>query len=180
MLNAQEYQADAAVLPNNETFVTLQVMGINSIGEFKNNWESAAGAYIGIGIIYSDHAALILQTGFIDFKVNENSEYTEDPVFSIIPIMIGGRYYVLLDRFRPYFLAMNGINIISQKYTDGDTSVDETRVHYNFQVGLGLSILIAGNVQIDAAFKYNSHLFEPSTPYNITGLEYSIGLNWQL
>lgn len=94
--------------------------------------------------------------------------------------MVGGRYYLALDRFRPFLLAMNGINIITQNYTVGEEKVDNTETRYNFQVGLGLGIILFSNLEIEGQAKYNSHLLEPSTPYNITGLEYGVALNWYL
>jgi len=84
---------------------------------------------------------------------------------------------------------MGGLNFISAKYEDtvtsshggeAEISVDGTEVKANFQVGLGLGIMLFSNLEIEGQAKYNSHLIEPSLPYNITGLEYGLALNWHL
>ena len=86
-------------------------------------------------------------------------------------------------------LAMSGLNIISAKYTEvvpdeegieQEVEIDGTEAKANFQVGLGLGILLFSNLEIEGQLKYNSHLIEPSLPYNITGLEYGLALNWYL
>ena len=79
---------------------------------------------------------------------------------------------------------MNGLNIISRKFIilgeEEDIGSDKTTVHYNWQIGGGLSVLLFSNLEIEATFMYNSHMLEPSIPINLTGLEYLIGLNWRL
>ncbi len=163
-----------------QSFIGAQGIAINSLIHFKDQWKDASGFFVTYGSISSNHWSLIFQTGYISFNPNEDAGYIGDSHFNMIPLQIGTRYYILLDRFRPFLLAMNGINIISQKYTTEDESVDETRSHYNFQVGLGLGIMLFSNLEIEGQAKYNSHLLEPSVPYNITGMEYGVALNWYL
>ena len=132
---------------------------------------------------------MIFQAGYLSFNANPDAGYTADEHFEMIPLQIGTRYYILLDRFRPFLLAMSGLNIISAKYKvtvpthhgdDETVELDGSEVKANFQVGLGLGILLFSNLEIEGQFKYNSHLIEPSLPYNITGLEYGVALNWYL
>ncbi len=163
-----------------EKFVYAEGLSISSLGEFKESWESASGFHVGYGIIYSDKGSLVLQTGYMDFKANEDGGVEEGSTFSVIPVQVGGRYYITLDRFRPFLFAMNGFNIIQQDWATPDTSLNKTSWQYNFQVGLGLDVLLFSDLQIELAAKYNSHLLEPTIPYNITGLEYSVGLVWRL
>ncbi len=163
-----------------QTFIGAQGIAINSLIHFKDQWKDASGFFVTYGSISSNHWSLIFQTGYISFNPNEDAGFIGDSNFDMIPLQIGTRYYILLDRFRPFLLAMNGINIISQKYTTEDETVDETRSHYNFQVGLGLGIMLFSNLEIEGQAKYNSHLLEPSVPYNITGMEYGVSLNWYL
>lgn len=179
-LYAQPVTDETTVDYENQKFITLHAASITSIGHFEENWKSGSGGYIGYGILYSNQFALLLQTGYIDYKNNEESEYTGDPSFSMIPLMVGGRYYVFPDRFRLFLLANGGLNFISQKYTVADSTVDESRNHFHFQVGAGLSIIIFDQLEIEITGKYNSHLLDPSDPYNITGMEYAVGLNWRL
>ena len=75
---------------------------------------------------------------------------------------------------------MGGINFISRQYTQDDVNVDESSTQFHFQVGLGLGIMLFSQLEIEGQAKYNSHLLEPSLPYNITGLEYGVALNWHL
>lgn len=163
-----------------QSFVGAQGYAISSIGHFEENWKEGSGFYVTYGSISSNHWSLIFQTGYINFKQNENAGFIGDPKFTIIPLMIGTRYYLGLDRFRPFLLAMNGINIVTQDFATEEQKVDKTSAQYNFQVGLGLGIMLFSNLEIEGQVKYNSHLLEPSVPYNITGLEYGVALNWYL
>jgi len=163
-----------------QSFIGAQGFAISSIYHFEESWKEGSGFYITYGSISSNHWSLIFQTGYLSFKQNENANFTGDPKFTILPLMIGTRYYIELDRFRPFLLAMNGINIITQDFTTEDEKVDKTSAHYNFQVGLGLGINLFSNLEIEGQAKYNSHLLEPSVPFNITGLEYGVALNWYL
>lgn len=163
-----------------EKFVFVEGINITSLVEFKESWEFASGFHVGYGIIYSDQGSLVFQTGFMNFKANEDAGIEDGGTFNVIPLQVGGRYYITLDRFRPFLFAMSGFNVINQDWATADTSVTETEWHLNFQVGLGLDVLLFSDLQIELAAKYNSHLLEPTVPYNITGLEYSVGLVWRL
>lgn len=165
----------------NQNFMGVQGYTINSFIHFKDSWKDATGFYATYGSIStSNHWSLIFQTGYLSFNANEEAGFTGDEYFNIIPIQIGTRYYIALDRFRPFLLAMSGFNIIDAKYTVEETSIDGTEVKANFQVGAGLGIILFGNLEIEGQVKYNSHLIEPSLPYNITGFEYGVALNWYL
>jgi len=165
----------------NQNFIGVQGYTINSFIHFKDSWKDATGFYATYGSIStSNHWSLIFQTGYLSFNANEEAGFTGDEYFNIIPIQIGTRYYIALDRFRPFLLAMSGFNIIDAKYTVEETSIDGTEVKVNFQVGGGLGIILFSNLEIEGQVKYNSHLIEPSLPYNITGLEYGVALNWYL
>jgi hypothetical protein len=179
-LFAQQMAGMTTMDKENQKFITAHGASINTIGHFKENWESGSGGYIGYGVIYPNQFALLFQTGYIDYKNNKKSGYSGDPSFSMLPIMVGGRYYILPDRFRLFLLANGGINFVSQKYTVADSTVDESRNHFHFQVGAGFSIILIDQVEIEITAKYNSHLLDPSDPYNITGMEYAVGLNWRL
>jgi len=164
---------------NREKFVLIEGINITSLGEFKESWESASGFNLGYGIIYSDQGSLILQTGYMNFKANDEAGIEDEGTFKVIPFHVGGRYYITMDRFRPFVLGGSGFNIVQQKWATADTSFNETSWQLNFQVGLGLDVLLFSGLQLELTAKYNSHLLEPSIPYNITGLEYGIGLVWR-
>ena len=73
---------------------------------------------------------------------------------------------------------MSGINFIRLFYKEDDTLVDERETHINFQMGGGVAFSLSENLRIETAVMYNSHLINPSIPYNLTGFEYGIGVNW--
>ena len=103
----------------NQAFITLQGASINSIGEFKESWDKGSGIYAGYATLYSNQWALVFETGYISFQHNEEMDLGDDPKFSIIPLAVGGRYYIVTDRFRPFLLAMGGINFISRQLHPG-------------------------------------------------------------
>jgi hypothetical protein len=174
----------------NQNFIGVQGFSVESLVHFKDSWKDATGFYATYGSIStSNHWSLIFQTGYFSFKANPDAGFTGDEKFDIIPLQVGTRYYIALDRFRPFLLAMSGLNFINAKYStivpthhgdDETVQIDGSEVNANFQVGLGLGILLFSNLEIEGQFKYNSHLIEPSLPYNITGLEYGVALNWYL
>ena len=176
-------QVSGEILPGTEgsqSFVSVQGMIFNTIGHFKDAWKEGSGGYIGYGTVYTNYWALTFHTGYITFTHNEDLNYTGDPKFTIIPLMVGGRYYLLLDTFRPFLLANGGINIITEDYRLDDKLQDLTRAKTHFQVGAGIGICLISTLEIELQAKYNSHLLEPHVPYNITGLEYGAALNWFL
>jgi len=174
----------------NLKFIGVQGFSVESLVHFKDSWKDATGFYATYGSISaSSHWSLIFQTGYFSFNANPDAGFNADEKFEIIPLQIGTRYYIALDRFRPFLLAMSGLNIITAKYTEivpdqegieKEVEIDGTEVKANFQVGLGLGILLFSNLEIEGQLKYNSHLIQPSLPYNITGLEYGVALNWYL
>jgi hypothetical protein len=174
----------------NLKFFGVQGFTVESLVHFKDSWKDATGFFATYGSIStSNHWSLIFQAGYFSFNANPDAGFVGGEKFEIIPLQVGTRYYMTLDRFRPFLLAMSGLNIISAKYTEvvpdeegieQEVEIDGTEVKANFQVGLGLGILLFSNLEIEGQFKYNSHLIEPSLPYNITGLEYGVALNWYL
>ena len=160
-------------------FLLAQIALINSIGEFRENWVGANAYYLGFGRIYSNDWALIFQAGYLNFRQNENAEFT-DGSHNVIALMVGGRYYISREKVRPFLIAMNGINIITEKWTMGEDSKDHTIARYNFQVGIGLGIIMMKRLEIEIQGKYNSHLVEPDVPYNMTGMEVGLAFNYRL
>lgn len=178
------YSQDVSDMGINQTgdqrFVTVQGFIINSIGEFKEAWKSAGGFYIGYGKISASDWALVLQTGYFNFTRNSGNTYTGDPSFHVIPLMIGGRYYIARNLFQPFLLAMSGVNIISERYTLDGKVTDHTVGKLAFQVGAGVGLELSENLAVEIAGKYNSHTIDPSSLYNMTGLEYGLGVIWYL
>jgi len=170
-------------IPNevsSESFITLNGSAISSIGHFEEDWNKGGGFFLNYSNVYSNHWALVFQIGFMKFKHNAEQDFGEDPKFTAIPLQVGGRYYFLLDMFRPYMLAMSGVNIVSQKYSIEGVAVDTTSSHLNFQIGVGVDIMLFSQLGLDLHANYNSHLLDPTEPYNMTGLEYGVGIKWRI
>ena len=163
-----------------QSYVTIQGFGISALGNFKKDWKEGSGGYVGYGLIYPSQWGLAFQTGYINFRKNPSANLGDDPSFTIIPFMVGGRYYILPDRVRPFLHAMSGINYINQKFLKSGVGVDESLIKLNFQIGVGFQIGLFSNLAIELAGRYNSHLMDPNTPYNATGIEYGVALNWGL
>ncbi len=158
--------------------VSLSARGITPIGIFSENWNTGGALYISYGWIYSKKWSVIFQTGYNKYRLKSASKYSDAPKLSMLPIQFGGRLYFLNGGIKPFFEAMSGINFIRLFYKEGDTLVDERETHINFQIGGGVAFRLSNNLGIEAAAMYNSHLINPSIPYNLTGFEYGIGLNW--
>jgi hypothetical protein len=92
--------------------------------------------------------------------------------------MVGVRYYLYTDAVKPFLMANTGINTVSRRYIRDGDQVDKTTVQTHFQVGIGLAVKVVSGIEIEISGKYNSHLLEPSIPYNITGMEFGFGLNY--
>src|SRR6187401_2457582 len=84
--------------------ILLEATYNRNLGEFSEIYNKAAGFYVSYGKYMGKSYHLILRSGYTGYSVT----------FTAIPLQFGGRYYVLNDRFMPYFSFMNGINIISQ------------------------------------------------------------------
>jgi opacity protein-like surface antigen len=172
----------------NESQISIRGTAINNIGEIKELWESGTAIYVSYENISSTQFSYMFQVGYIGYKENPNYEFEgDDPSFHIIPLQVGGRYYILTDWIRPFLMAMTGVNIVSSNYAlmpdEHDTGHDEysgTNAKLNFQFGLGLAFKIISNLKLEAIVNYNSHILDAPTHYNVTGLEIGVGLNWGL
>ena len=95
-------------------------------------------------------------------------------------LQFGGKRYFTSGKFQYFVEALSGMNFIRLFYKEDDIQVDERETHVNFQIGGGLSYYISDSFGIEASILYNSHLINPSIPYNLTGFEYGVGVNWIL
>ena len=169
-----------------ETLISIKGTSIKNIGEVKDIWDTGSAIYLSYENISSNQFSYMLQTGYMQFKENPNHDFQgQDANFNIIPLQVGGRYYILINSIRPFLMAMSGINIINSEYpiipvpsSDENESVNNTEVKLNFQVGLGLALKLFSNLQIEVLANYNSHILDAPTHYNLTGLELGAGLNW--
>ena len=167
-------------LSASQSYISLQGFGINPLGHFKDDWRQGTGGYVGYGFVYPNHWGVTFQVGYVAFRHDPDAELGDDPSFTLIPFMAGGRYYVLMNGVRPFFLGMSGFNLVSQRYVKDNEMVDETLVKLNFQIGVGIEAFVFSSLSLEVVGKYNSHVLDPNIPYNATGLEYGVALNWVL
>lgn len=172
---------------NSESLISVRGTAIKNIGEIKNIWETGSAIYLSYeNISISNQFSYMFQAGYMQFKENPNHDFQgEDANFDIIPLQVGGRYYILINSIRPFLMAMTGANIISSTYpilaTPYSTereSVSNTEVKLNFQIGLGVAVKLLSSLQIEIIANYNSHILDAPTHYNVTGLELGAGLSW--
>lgn len=183
------YSLSFAQSGKTESVVSIRGTAIKNIGEIKDTWETGSAIYISYeNISKVNQFSYMFQTGYINYKENPDYNFEgNDAYFNIIPLQIGGRYYITLKTFRPFLMAMSGINIFSSKYPlkhannpENEDMYSGTFVKLNFQVGLGLAIKLFSNLQLEILTNYNSHVLDAPTHYNVTGLEVGAGLNWTL
>ena len=193
LLSAQVlHNEEPAELPSGETkflsdVIIVQGLYLRSLGNFGEVWANATGGYVGYGMFFARHNTLNFQVGYLHYKLKDGLE-NDAADLSVIPLLIGGRYFFIDARFMPYITFMNGINIISQTigfHVDeeenihfDDESGDETLVRYAWQVGFGIMINIVSSLNVDLAVKYNSHFYH--TEAMNTGFEYGFGIAWAL
>jgi hypothetical protein len=193
LLSAQVLQnEEPAELPPADTeflsdVIIVQGLYLRSLGNFGEVWANATGGYVGYGMFFAKHNMLNFQVGYLNYKLKDGLE-NDGADLTVIPLLIGGRYFFIDARFMPYFTFMNGINIINQTigfHVDeeenihfDDESGDETLVRYAWQVGFGIMINIVSSLNVDLAVKYNSHFYH--TEAMNTGFEYGFGIAWAL
>ena len=150
-----------------------------NLGNFGNVWANAAGGTVSYGFFLPDHNLLIVRTGYISHNLKDGVG-NENASFGVLPLHIGGRYYFINNRFMPFVSFMNGLNIIFQNFNYGvenNIKTNETLVKYAFQVGLGITINLVSNLNLDLSANYNSHFYLHEEM--MTAIEYTFGLGWK-
>ena len=163
-----------------KSVISLSARGITPIGLFSENWNTGGAVYLSYSWLYNQKWSVRLQTGYNRYRLKNESDYSNSPKLSLLPIQIGGRVHFLKGRFKLFFEAMTGVNFIRLFYNEENSQVDKRETHLNFQTGGGVLYNLSDNLGIEFAVLYNSHLIESSTPINLTGFEYGIGINWML
>jgi hypothetical protein len=163
--------------------IMVEGMYIRNLGNFGNIWSNATGGYIGYSIAFPEHNLLMMRTGFINNKLEDNLSNQEelsyeDASLKIIPIEIGGRYYFIDNRFMPFVQFMNGLNIVFENTNLEGESEDKTLVKYAWQVGVGLTINLMENLSVDVGANYQSNFYLKEAMN--TGFEYVIGIGFTL
>ena len=177
------FLASNSFAQNNEevkSVVSLTARAITPIGIFSENWNTGGGLYLSYGWEYSNEWGVQFQTGYNRYRLESESQYSDTPKLSMWAFQIGGRHYFLRESIKPFVTVLSGVNIIRLIYKTDDVKVDERDIHMNFQMGGGVTVTLSNNFDIELSVLYNSHLINPSIPYNLTGFEYGFGINWIL
>jgi len=154
---------------------------IRNLGNFGDVWTNASGGYIGYSIAFPDRNLLMMRTGFINNKLDDNLQSKESLGFSdasltIIPIEIGGRYYFFDDRFMPFLQFMNGLNLVFENTNLEGENKEKTMVKYAWQVGFGLTVNVISDLSLDIGVNYQSNFYQHDAMN--TGFEYVFGMGW--
>jgi opacity protein-like surface antigen len=157
--------------------ILVEGLYLRNLGNFSQVWSTAAGGYVGYSIAFPAHNLLMMRTGFISNSLRDNTEI-EDASLTIIPLEIGGRYYFTDSRLMPFFQFINGLNIIFENINLEGEKEDKTLVKYSWQVGVGLTINLTDNFNVDVGANYQSNFYEKEAMN--TGFEYVIGLGLAL
>jgi hypothetical protein len=156
---------------------------IRNLGNFGNVWTNASGGYIGYSIAFPDHNLLMMRTGFINNKLDDDLKSQEaflysDASLTIIPIEIGGRYYFIDDRFMPFFQFMNGLNLVFENTNLEGENEDKTMLKYAWQVGFGLTVNVISDLSLDISVNYQSNFYQHDAMN--TGFEYAFGIGYPI
>jgi opacity protein-like surface antigen len=172
-------------LAQSETYlknrIILEGTYIRNLGNFGDVWSNSAGGYIGYSIAFPEHNLLMMRTGFISNTLKEeykNEENYKDATSTIIPVEIGGRYYFIDNRFMPFFQFMNGLNIIFENTNLEGVKEDKTLVKYAWQLGIGITINLIDNLNVDLGANYQSNFYQHDAMN--TGFEYAFGIGFAL
>ena len=163
--------------------IMVEGMYIRNLGNFGDVWSKAAGGYIGYSIAFPEHNLLMMRTGFINNKLEDNLSNQEelsyeDASLTIIPLEIGGRYYFIDNTFMPFVQFMNGLNIIFENTNLEGEPEDKTLVKYAWQVGFGISVNLISNLSVDVGVNYQSNFYQHEAMN--TGFEYAFGIGFTL
>ena len=93
-----------------------------------------------------------INSGYLKWK--QKNEQNNN--FKIIPLYIGGRYYLSQNKIRPYFGLELGLNVIE----NDNHAFLAKKFGYGLNVGFLLSIL--NNTRLDIGAKYNSIYYDYS------------------
>ena len=163
--------------------IMVEGMYLRNLGNFSNVWSNATGGYIGYSIAFPEHNLLMMRTGFINNKLEDNLSNQEelsyeDASLTIIPLEIGGRYYFIDNTFMPFVQFMNGLNIIFENTNLEGEKEDKTLVKYAWQVGFGISVNLISNLSVDVGVNYQSNFYQDEAMN--TGFEYAFGIGFTL
>lgn len=174
---------------DDQIFVTYNY--IRNLGNFGDAYDYGSGATLNYAKHFPNSWLVVGSVGYIKQNLRAGVDSGAFNNFNVIPIHIGGRYYLSKKMFMPYFSFMNGINLISTSDYVGNGSnsdsqpaegEDQSLIKYAFQVGFGFDVKFAKNFGVNMNINYNNSFYEDYDIYEnqnskmMTGFEYVGGL----
>jgi hypothetical protein len=151
-------------------FLEVEYSYTRHLGEYEKVWGSSQSGTIAFGKKYSKHYMLYFKTGYSQTAEWENTRDGN----SMIPILVGGKYYFDFGAFMPYFAFTNGLNVISQKYDNFGNQTDDILVKYAWQLGVGAYVHLSRNFAVNTTVSYNSSFYYIDA--QMTGFNYAGGI----
>ena len=155
-------------------FVEAEYSYTRHLGEYEKVWGSSQSGAVAIGKRYAKHFMLYFKTGYSQTSEWEN----ERDGNSMIPILVGGKYYFDFGVVQPYFAFTNGFNVISQKYVNFGNQTDDVLVKYAWQLGFGSYVFLTKNIALNTTVSYNSSFYYIDA--QMTGFNYAGGFTYFL
>lgn len=147
---------------------------VSSSGDLADLFDTGFGGLASLSYDATDNIQLSVTTGYLNLSFNNdylndqlkdagiNTTVDVDASMGIIPIMVGGKYFLSLSNFKPYVAADLGVHIskiTSEKITIGGQQMDavasasETKAA--FDLGIGFLYNIAPKINLDVNGKIN-------------------------
>ncbi len=173
-------------------------IGVNGVfaassGDMKDMFDTGFGGLASLNYNVSDNLQLSLTAGYIKFGFNNdyindqlkeagfNATVDIDASLSVIPIMIGGKYFLSSSNFRPYLAADLGLHILeitSEKFTVGGQefnavgSASETKGAFDIGVGFLMKLSPTVNLDVNGKLNINGLQIKKEKSYSAGGAYY--------
>lgn len=164
----------SAMFAQSKYSIGVQGTYASATGDMKDLFNNGLGGLATFGFNVSDNIQLSATAGYLKFGFNNdyfneqlkeaglNTTVDVDASLNVIPLMIGGKYFVSSSNFRPYLAADLGLHIMeitSSKVTIGGQemeavgSASETKAAFDF--GVGFLYKLSSNLNLDVNGKFN-------------------------
>lgn len=159
--------------------ILLEGNYIRNLSSFSEVYNNAYGMYGGYGKQFSDKFHLIFKSGYskYDYK-NETAGDSNSGNFSVVPVRIGGKYYVLNGIVMPFFSFYSGINFVLQDNNLNGVPDKQSLIRYVWEAGFGLSFKLFKQLNLDLSANYNDNFYNPDAM--MTSFEYTGGFSFNL
>ncbi len=166
---------------DNQVFISYAY--IYNPGNFGETYKNGDAFYINYGKYFPNNWLVVFRSGYIKHNIRSTVDSGGFKNFNIIPLHVGGRYYLYKNVIMPYFSFMNGINIISASdFVGNPEQGDQNKIKYAYQVGFGFDVKFARQFGINLNINFNNSFYEDYDLYEeqnskmMSGFEYGAGL----